>query len=62
MAKSEAEIKVDVVVPVTTFEEHAAWDLYAAMAQYSDPVLAARHADKLLEERRKRFGKAMRDA
>jgi hypothetical protein len=37
-------------------DERHAWDTYLAFSQYSDPKLQAEHADKLLEERRKRWG------
>jgi hypothetical protein len=37
-------------------DERHAWDTYCAFSPYSDPKLQADHADKLLEERRKRWG------
>jgi hypothetical protein len=37
-------------------DERHAWDTYCAFSPYSDPKLQAQHADKLLEERRKRWG------
>jgi hypothetical protein len=43
-------------VQIRIQDERHAWDTYCAFSPYSDPKLQAGHADKLLEERRKRWG------